>query len=321
MNVEKLWYQRNVITYFLRPFSWLFRFLVFLRRNVYRLGLKKTTRFSVPVIVVGNVTTGGAGKTPLVVWLANTLKNQGYSPGIVSRGFKGKSNQWPLAVTSQSDPRQVGDEPVLLANRTDCPVVVDPNRVSAVRYLLEHYRCDVVISDDGLQHYALERDIEIAVVDGLRQFGNQLCLPAGPLREPVGRLKQVDFVVCNGGERAGWFSMDLKPGDVYNIADSSQQLSLAQCQQTAWHAVAGIGHPARFFLQLERMGLDIEGHDFPDHYAFSQSDLEFHDEKPIIMTEKDAVKCGGFAGRRHWCLPVVAELPEAFKSSLLDRLV
>lgn len=320
MNIQNLWYRNSVLTYLLRPLSWLFRFIVFCRRCLYRLGLKKTTHFSVPVIVAGNVTTGGAGKTPLVAWLANALVAKGYRPGIVSRGFQGQSKQWPLLVTANSDPKMVGDEPVLLAHRTQCPVVVDPNRVAAVQYLLEHNDCDVVISDDGLQHYALGRDIEIAVVDGLRHFGNRQCLPAGPLREPLHRLRQVDFIVCNGAQEPGWFAMELKPGDVYSVADHVQQLSLDACRQRQWHAVAGIGHPERFFLQLENMGLTIQGHGFPDHYAFTQRDLEFDDDRSVIMTEKDAVKCRDFADQRYWCLPVTAELPEAFSKALFERL-
>lgn len=320
MMIEKLWYRRSGFTYLLRPFSWLFRSIVFIRRLFYRLGVKKSTRLPVPVIVVGNVTVGGTGKTPLVAWLAHTLTAQGYRPGIVSRGFQGRATQWPQNVTKDSDPKLVGDEPVLLAYRTGCPVVVDPNRVSAAQYLLAHHTCDVVISDDGLQHYALTRDIEIAVVDGLRHFGNRLCLPAGPLREPLHRLNQVDFIVCNGAHEPGWFAMQLRPDEVYNVADPSQRLSLEACRERQWHAIAGIGHPERFFLQLEHLGLNIHGHRYPDHHAFLKADIEFGEDDVVMMTEKDAVKCRDFADQRHWCLPVTAELPGAFSEALLERL-
>ena len=319
MMIEKLWYRRSGLTQLLKPFSWLFRLLVVVRRCLYRLGVKHSIRLPVPVIIVGNVTTGGTGKTPLVAWLANLLKSHGYRPGIVSRGFKGKAKQWPQVVTSGSDPQQVGDEPVLLAQRTDCPVVVSPNRASAAQYLLAHYPCDVVISDDGLQHYALKRDIEIVVVDGLRHFGNRLCLPAGPLREPLHRLQQVDFIVCNGANEPGWFAMQLVPGEAYNVANPSEHLSLEHCREREWHAVAGIGHPERFFLQLEHLGLKIHGHQYPDHHRYVKSDIEFGRDR-VMMTEKDAVKCRGFADERHWCLPVTAKLPETFSLALLERL-
>jgi len=320
MMLEKLWYQRSALTTLLRPFSWLFRFVIFIRRLFYRLGLKKSTRMPVPVIIVGNITTGGTGKTPLVVWVANTLQAQGYRPGIVSRGFQGKSKQWPQDVTKESDPEWVGDEPVLLAYRTSCPIVVDPNRVSAAQHLLKHHDCDVLISDDGLQHYALSRDIEIAVVDGLRHFGNRLCLPAGPLREPLPRLNQVDFIVCNGANESGWFAMQLMPDEIYNVADPSQRLSLEACRKREWQAVAGIGNPERFFLQLEHLGLNICGHRYPDHHAFSKADIDFGGKAWVIMTEKDAVKCCQFADDRHWCLPVTASLPNDFQEHFLERL-
>lgn len=320
MKIENLWDRRSFFTFLLRPFSWLFRFIVFIRRNLYRFGIKKSTRLSVPVIVVGNVTTGGTGKTPLVAWLANTLRSQGYRPGIVSRGFKGAASQWPQYVTSDSDPSLVGDEPVLLAARTQCPVVVAPKRVEAAQQLLANYECDVLISDDGLQHYALARDIEIAVVDGLRHFGNRLCLPAGPLREPLYRLNQVDFIVCNGTNEPGWFAMQLAPDEIYNVADPSNRMTFDQCKRFEWQAVAGIGHPERFFTQLEHLGMNICAHAFPDHYAFSQSDIEFGESAWVMMTEKDAVKCRSFADKRHWCLPVTASLSDDFRDQLLAQL-
>ena len=271
------------------------------------------------MVVVGNITTGGTGKTPLVVWLVNRLKTQGYRPGIVSRGFQGKATEWPQVVGLGSDPAMVGDEPVLLAHRTQCPIVVAPNRVAAAKKLLADFDCDVVISDDGLQHYAMARDIEIAVVDGIRHFGNRLCLPAGPLREPLRRLDQVDFIVCNGANEPGWFAMQLAPDEVINVADPSQRLSLEACREREWQAVAGIGNPERFFLQLEHLGLNIHGHPYPDHHAFSKPDIEFG-AVSVMMTEKDAVKCRGFADQRHWYLPVTAQLSEGFEGALLERL-
>ncbi len=321
MTIERLWYRPYpLVAFILKPFSWLFRFIVFIRRGLYQLGFKKSIRFPVPVIIVGNLTVGGTGKTPLVIWLADSLKKQGYRPGIVSRGFQGQLKEWPKSVSPESDPREVGDEPVLLASRTACPVVVDPDRVSATGYLLTHYDCNVIISDDGLQHYALSRDIEIAVVDGLRYFGNQCCLPAGPLREPISRLNQVDFVVCHGAQQPGWFSMQLMPNEIYNVANPLQRLSLEACQQRRWQAIAAIGHPERFFLQLKHLGFEIDSHCYPDHHVFSKDDIEFGINNWVMMTEKDAVKCRSFADHRHWCLPVTAQLTESFLEALLACL-
>lgn len=318
--LEKFWYRNTILSNFLRPLSWLFCFIVFMRRLFYRIGFKKSTRLPVPVIVVGNITVGGTGKTPLVAWIANALKEKGYRPGIVTRGFQGQSKQWPQEVTKDSDPKLVGDEPVLLAYRTACPVVADPDRITAAQYLLKQHDCNILISDDGLQHYALSRDIEIAVVDGLRHFGNRLCLPAGPLRERLSRLNQVDFVVCNGANESTWFSMQLSPDEIYNVADPSQRLSLEACREREWQAVAGIGNPERFFLQLEHLGFTIHGYRYPDHYAFTKADIEFGDNSLVIMTEKDAVKCRSFADERHWCLPVTASLSKDFQVSFFERL-
>lgn len=319
MMIERNWYQRSLLTFFLIPFSWLYRLIIFFRRLFYRVGLFKSARFSVPVIVVGNITTGGTGKTPLVAWLATYLKNQGYRPGIVSRGFRACAKSWPQVVTADSNPVLVGDEPFLLAQKTQCPVVVDPDRVAAVKKLLADFDCDVVISDDGLQHYALERDIEIAVVDGVRHFGNQHCLPAGPLREPLHRLNQVDFIVCNGASESNWYAMELLPDAVLNVADPSQEMTIEACRAIEWQALAGIGNPARFFLQLESLGLTIHSHVFPDHYAFSKQDILFGQHDFVMMTEKDAVKCRSFADKRHWYLPVTARLESSFENDLLER--
>lgn len=321
----------------LKPFAWLFRVLVFFRRLFYRLGLKKTTRFSVPVIVVGNITVGGTGKTPLTAYLVKFLQSHGYSPGIVSRGYKGRAEHWPQLVTSESDPAMVGDEAVMLQQQTGCPVVTGPDRVVAVKRLLSEYDCNIVISDDGLQHYALGRDIEIAVVDGVRLFGNQSCLPAGPLREPLTRLRQVDFVVAKQGvdvpitennahilsnliQSSAYFTMHLKPGLIRNVANSTQQLSLEACQDRQWHAVTGIGDPERFFIQLERLGFRIQRKSYPDHFHFSKKDIDFADKAWVIMTEKDAVKCRSFANEAHWYLPVQAELDPDFGAALLAKL-
>lgn len=320
ITFTQLWYQHHWLTYLLRPLSWLYRLAISLRRLLYRCGFKKSTKFSVPIIVVGNITVGGTGKTPLVAWLAGFLHSQGYRPGIVSRGYGGESDRWPKSVAMDADAKQVGDEAAMLMRQVACPMMVGPDRVAAVEALLSKEKCDVVISDDGLQHYALGRDIEIAVVDGFRQFGNRYCLPAGPLREPLSRLHGVDFIVSNGASIENAFTMHLEPFEVYNVADPLERLMLEECRQREWHAVAGIGHPERFFLQLERLGFRIHAHHYPDHFRFSKQDIDFGPDAWVIMTEKDAVKCLSFADQRHWCLPVQAELGADFQEVLLKKL-
>lgn len=303
------WYHKNLFSYFLLPLSFLYRAIIAARKFLYQIKLKKITKFNVPVIIVGNITVGGTGKTPLVIWLANFLKQQGYKPGIVSRGYGGKSTQYPVIVTANSDPKISGDEPLLIVRNTQCPMVVDPNRVQAVKQLLADTDCNIVISDDGLQHYALGRDIEIIVVDGERKFGNQFCLPAGPLREPISRLSSVDFVVTNGVEQK------LIPAAFYQVKNPNIVQSIDYFKKKTIHAVAGIGNPQRFFNSLREFGLNIIEHAFPDHYCFQAKDINFGDEI-VMMTEKDAVKCEKFAGDNVWYLAVQAELNEEFIKKL-----
>lgn len=230
MFIDRFWYSKNFLAYCLAPLSGCYRFVTFLRYFLYRAGFKKIYYFPVPIIVVGNITIGGTGKTPLVIWLANFLKTQGYRPGIVSRGYGSKADDYPRFVTNNSDPHQVGDEPLLVARRTSCPVVIDPNRPRAVTALLKQTDCNIILSDDGLQHYAMDRDIEIAVIDGERRFGNGFCLPVGPLREPISRLKKVDFVVSNETNRwrhssHGWLesrSMDENNPEILFVPNKMQ---------------------------------------------------------------------------------------------------
>jgi tetraacyldisaccharide 4'-kinase len=307
-KLQSFWYGRHALTVFLIPLSWIFCGIVFLRRRAFKIGLLKIERLSVPVIVIGNITVGGTGKTPLVIWLANFLRNAGYFPAIVSRGYKGEAKSWPQQVRSDSDPVIVGDEAVLLAKRCQCPVAVGPDRVAAATGLLKYSDCDIIIADDGLQHYALGRNIEIAVIDGVRRFGNGYCIPAGPLREPVSRLKEVDFVVVNGGGVMRLeYSMVLAAGPAHNLCDDTLTQLPEEFRDQQVHAVAGIGNPDRFFSQLKRQGLDIIEHPFADHHQFRAEDILFDDDLPVLMTEKDAVKCKRFASARHWYLPVDAQ--------------
>jgi len=319
-RLDYYWYRQSPWLLFLWPISLLFCLLVVIRRWLYRQGWLKAYSPPVPLIVVGNVTVGGSGKTPLVLWLAEMLKQHGYRPGLVSRGYGGQATGWPQDVDAQSDPQWVGDEAAMLAARSGCPMMVGPDRVAAVERLLALHDVDVIISDDGMQHYRMGRDIEIAVLDGERRLGNRLCLPAGPLREPAFRLKQVDFIVTNG------HAADSNEWAMTLLGDSALPLKGRECRSlhsfsdSPLHAVAGIGNPERFFTSLRQLGLDVKTHPFSDHYPYQSHDLDFGDNQPVLMTEKDAVKYRKFADSRHWYVPVTASLPEAFGNSILAAL-
>ena len=300
------------------------------RRVLYRLGVRTPQRAGVPVVVVGNLTAGGTGKTPLVLAIVEALREAGWHPGIVSRGYvperRVSRDEPPRQATLVSDPALVGDEPILLARRSGCPVWVCADRAAACRALrAADPACDVIVTDDGLQHYALARDLEICVVDP-RGFGNGFLLPAGPLREPLSRLRTVDAVVRHGEgplpPAPGVRTFDLRlAGETFvNLVDASNRRPAASFAGSRVHAVAGIGDPGRFFRQLAAFGIEVLPHAFPDHHAFRAGDLAFGDRLPVVMTEKDAVKCKGFLEARHWVFPVVAVLDPAFKSWLLERL-
>jgi tetraacyldisaccharide 4'-kinase len=300
------------------PLSWIFRCLVAIRRGLYRFGILGSWRLPVPVIVVGNLTVGGSGKTPLVLWLVEELKRHGWRPGILSRGYGGRAEE-ALSVTGRSDPAGCGDEPLLLARRSGVPVFVARDRVAAGRSLLAaHPECNVLLSDDGLQHYRLQRDIELAVFDG-RGYGNGRLLPAGPLRESLVRISQVTAVVFNasGGPSDAppavpgaclRFRMRLEGSIFVSLSVPGKSALAGDLQGRRLHAVAGIGDPNRFFAQLDRMGLIFEAHPFPDHHAYTAGDLAFAGEDVLLMTEKDAVKCAGIRLHDAWMLPVSAEI-------------
>jgi tetraacyldisaccharide 4'-kinase len=313
------WYARSPWLLLLTPLSLLFRIVVRLRRSAYRRGLLRSHRAAVPVIVVGNITVGGTGKTPLVAWLARYLRDKGYRPGIIARGYGGRASQWPQQVRPDSDPGTVGDEAVMLAGRTHCPMAVGPDRVAAAAALVDHSDCDIIISDDGLQHYALRRDIEIAVIDGIRRFGSGFMLPAGPLREPVSRLDEVDLVVVNGLGAGREHPMRMFTGDAYRLTDGARR-KLSDFQSEPVHAVAGIGNPQRFFRALQQDLHMVEMHEFPDHHRFLAEDIDFGDGHTILMTEKDAVKCRYFAGDHVWYVPAEVDMKEAF-TARLDALL
>ncbi len=322
--MHRHWQRSTAASHLLLPLSWAYRGAVALRRFLYANGLLPATRLPVPVVVVGNIAVGGTGKTPLVLWLADMLRERGLAPGIVSRGYGGTAAH-PLAVGPDSDPRACGDEPLLLAQRSRCPVWVGRDRPRAARALLAaHPECNIIISDDGLQHYALARVVEIAVVDGVQRHGNGRMLPAGPLREPPQRLDSVDAVVVNGGAPADTgprvFAMQLQPREFINLLNPAHRVTASHFHGETVHAVAGIGYPPRFFAQLQRLGMTFEAHAFADHHPYAAADITFPDDRRVVMTEKDAVKCRAFATERHWALRVDAEVGAGLAELILQRI-
>lgn len=319
--LNEIWYGRSRLRWLLWPAAVLYEALSSLRRTAYARGLLKTVEVPVPVIVVGNVSVGGTGKTPFIIWLASQLRERGRRVGIVTRGYRGKAEDWPRAVTVDSDPAEVGDEPVLLARRTGCPIFAGPDRVAAAQALLAASPCDVILSDDGLQHYRLARAFEIAVVDGQRGMGNGLCIPAGPLREPPSRLRDVDAIVVNGGTwgHAGVFRGEAVVTKIYDLKSGNVR-TLDSFRKQAVHAVAGIGNPQRFFALLEDAELDVMPHPLDDHAEIGPEQLAFEEPGEVLLTEKDAVKCEGTAPEGVWCVVVDLQF-DADTAARLLRLV
>tara|TARA_B100000809_G_scaffold248410_1_gene278473 strand:+ start:201 stop:1199 length:999 start_codon:yes stop_codon:yes gene_type:complete len=322
LALDWIWYRPNLVKWLLWPLGNIYRVAMEIRRLQYRLGLKPVTTLPVPVIVVGNITVGGTGKTPLVIWLASELQTRGYRVGIVSRGYGGSAADWPQQVWSTSDPLQVGDEPVLLARATGCPVAVGPDRVAAAQMLLATERVDVVLTDDGLQHHALNRTMEIIVVDGERGLGNGFFLPAGPLRESKSRIDDVDAVVVNGGSwgHDGVFRAQAEGQRLYQVAGPGQK-SLGEFRGTKVHAVAGIANPTRFFDLLEKAGISVLPYPLPDHAKLDATSLDFGDSLPIMVTEKDAVKCQSFAHENVWCVPIKLIFDARHRDLLMQRVL
>ncbi|MCK4494585.1 MAG: tetraacyldisaccharide 4'-kinase [Methylococcales bacterium] len=315
-----IWYDGYYMATWLSPFSYLYIDVVRFRRYLYRMGVLKSVRFPVPVVIVGNITVGGTGKTPLVIFLAQKLQQEGFKVGIVARGYRGESEKWPLLVDENTDPTQAGDEAVLIAAKTNCPVAVAPLRVEAVQLLLDQKKCDVILADDGLQHYALQRDIEIIVIDGIRRFGNNFFLPCGPLREPQERIREVDFVINNGGEKQDdEIPMKLVADFALNLK-TKEQKPLSEFKGQECHAIAGIGYPQCFFDLLAQCGLKTINKHFADHHDFKARHITFKDNLPVLMTEKDAIKCRDIATDRHWSVPVKPQLPASFFNQFLTLL-
>ena len=327
--LEPFWYRVSPLHLALWPLSVLFALLAAVRRLLYRIGLAPATRLRVPVIIVGNISAGGTGKTPCVLWLAQWLLEHGRKPGIVSRGYGGTART-PQRALPDGDPRIVGDEAVLLARRSACPVWVGRQRVAAAEALLAaHPECDVILSDDGLQHYALARDVELAVIDGERGCGNGMLLPAGPLREPMRRLARVDAIIINGG---AVFALDMLPSGVpvfdmrmggntfYDLRNPQRTVAPGHFANQTVHAIAAIGNPQRFFNHLRELGLSFSAHPFADHHAYTPADCAFGANTALLMTEKDAVKCERFGGENWWALRVDATIEPALGDLILNKI-
>jgi len=368
-GLQQHWYRITPLHLILFPVSLLFRLLVALRRALYRSRILSSHKLPVPVIVVGNISVGGTGKTPLTLALAQQLVGRGWHPLIISRGYGGTAQQ-PMHVDANSNAKQAGDEPLLMARRNLCPVWIGKDRAAAAQVALRaHPQCDIVLCDDGLQHYRLQRDIEVAVIDGARGFGNGFMLPAGPLREPVARLQTVDAVVVNvqarfphpnpldettshstrlqetaakslvipqageganeslrefqfdGGETSpGQYAMRLSGEIFHNLLDPGKTVAADHFHTLNNHAVAGIGHPPRYFRHLQTLGIPFTPHAFPDHHPYSAADLAFAGCDAILLTEKDAVKCAAFADARYWVLRVDAQLDPALVDHILRKI-
>lgn len=314
-----IWYRGRPVPWLLALLELVYRAASGLRAAAYRRGLRRIVRVGVPVVVVGNITVGGTGKTPFVVWLAAELACRGWRPGIVLRGYGGRSAAARLVVPTD-DPDLVGDEAVLLARTAGVPVATARRRAEAALLLRARAGCDVIISDDGLQHWALGRDLELVLIDGERRLGNGRLLPAGPLREPVIRLASVDYVIANGVANPGEIAMRVEGRRAFALAQPGVTRELPALAGNRVHAVAGTGNPERFFAMLERFGIVVERHALPDHYRYRGGEFAFGDGLPVLTTEKDAVKCGSDCDAEVYVVPVDAILPPEFADLLHLRL-
>ena len=313
------WYRKSFWLYLLTPLTFLFTSFIKFRKKSYIKNSKKVWNSPVPIIVVGNISMGGTGKTPLVKFIASELSKRGYKPGLVSRGYGGKFST-TLEVTNNSTHKETGDEAQILA-KLNLPFFLDKNRSRAAKKLQENYDVDVIISDDGLQHYAMGRDIEIAVIDGVRRLGNGFAFPAGPLREPKSRLNEVDFIINNGGPTEGdEILMTLSPTKFVHL-NSGKEYSVDKWpMHNQVHALAGIGNPNRFFDLLLRLGFEFDKNPFPDHHKYSKRDLYYLDHLPILMTEKDAAKCKHFKNSKIWYLSIESKIESQFIDTLVEKL-
>ena len=319
-TLSRLHYSKSLLPLLLLPLSAIFFLILLIRNYLYRFNFLKSFKFKVPVVIVGNITLGGTGKTPLIIHLAKELKKNGYYPGVISRGY-GSSVKGVIEVNQKSNVDEVGDEPILIQKHIRMPVFVSKDRVMAVKALIRKYkRINVILSDDGLQHYRLMRDIEVLVIDGTREFGNGYLFPAGPLRELKHKLNDVDAIVCNHKKVIEHsYLMKYKSKFLVNLK-TKQKIPLTKVHLRNIHAIAGIGNPNRFFNDLKSFGLEFDSSSYQDHYRFSKKDFKTLSGKNIIMTEKDAMKCEKFAQDNFWYLPVDADIDLKFTNVILKKL-
>jgi len=320
--IDRLWYGLGRPLWLLTPLTWLYHAVARYRRRASRRARQPALR--APIIVVGNITAGGTGKSPLTAWICQLLREQGWRPVILTRGYGGKARHYPMLVTPVSATEEAGDEPVMLASQAGCPVVADPRRVRGAWWALNENLGDILVCDDGLQHYALPRDVEIAVVDGDRGLGNGALIPVGPLREPPARLDEVDFVVANGAapeldHGPAAFVMTLEPSVLCHLR-TGQTRPLQWLKGRRVRAVAGIGNPGRFFRSLTALGARVRAGAMADHHRFSAEDLEVEEGEVLVMTAKDAVKCRSIAHDDCWYLEIHVKLSDGFREALLGRL-
>ena len=321
--MPRSWERISALSLILLPLTLVFLILSAVRRLIFRIGILNATKIHVPVIVVGNITVGGTGKTPIVVAIANALKDSGLAPGIITRGYRGDGTNREVVETST--PSEVGDEPILIFNKVKCPVWVGPNRSRSAQQIIKKYpNVNVIISDDGLQHYALKRDIEVVVIDGERKFGNSLLLPSGPLRESISRIQTCDLAVINGPQihklPIPTTNMRLIGSTFHKLSDPTITCDAEDLLKTEVTAIAGIGNPERFFQHLKSLGLRPKTIRFPDHHRYSVKDFNSIENDIIIMTEKDAVKCKSYAPKECWFLPVTAEFNGPFIQTIIEKL-
>lgn len=322
MRFDDLWYKPSpfIVRIFLTPFSLLYRAIFFIRWLLYRSGLKKIISLPVPVIVVGNITAGGTGKTPFVIWLAQFLQKHHFRPGIIMRGIGGRAHYQPILATAFDDYKKIGDEALLFLKHLTIPVAICINRVLAAQLLLTKKDCNVIISDDGLQHYSLGRQVEIVMIDGNRRFGNKKWLPVGPLRESMSRLKKVDFIVVKEGNKEDEFTLHFTYNELCAVNNAQRKMCLNEFRNKKVHVLAGIGAPDNFFNLLKEHSINIIPHVFPDHYHYQKKDIFFDDGFAVIMTEKDAVKCKTFASDNHWYLPIYPKVSNELGKNILTLL-
>lgn len=318
-KLDKIWYKGAPVPFHYLLLEKIFKAASYFRRKLYQIGLLRTHKIKCPVVIVGNITVGGVGKTPFVIWLVHQLQAKGYKVGVVSRGYGGKREHEPLLVIPQTSSKASGDEALLIAKHTETPVYVGKNRVKAAQKLLLDYKCDVIISDDGLQHYALQRDVEVALIDAKYGLGNERFLPAGPLREGRERLKTVDMVVFKG-KRLDSHYFDYVPLLVYALGDTRKQRKIESFRNQKINALAGIAHPDSFFNMLADCGLAIVKHPLNDHEKLTEKHFDFNNDNPIFITEKDAVKCAEMQLENVWVVVLKLEVKDETKHQVIDLI-